>query len=587
MSTAKGISTVTGRFLHRWSALLYAMVLLLAFSLPFEAIRPVIRSSRLAFTGLELLAAVTLLLGAAFILYSRLLSRRVLGGSGRLLRRLSSDLALLPAILFLLFALVSAAIAPQFRDEAMKSAARIAAGLALYLLILALFTDRRRQGALIWAVVLGAAVSALLGLAEAAGWSPLARTVALFKVKPTEVAGLLRVSASFQYATIAAAYCEMVAPLAIAASAAATGRPARAIALTASLLCTVIVVLSVTRAAVAVLLLILLILAALSWLRPACRTLRRPALLNLALLLAILAIQIGMSPVVRTRYTTADAGDWYRAVYSAPAALTLDSGETAGIEVTVRNDGRLPWSAAGANPVVLAHYWGDLKSASTYELPAQETPLPYDILPGQSATLRVPVTAALPEGEYRLVWGLLHKGVDWFRYRGVTEGETVVQVRPAPQSIAGPALISQEVAGDAWLPTVPRLSLWQAAIAMFRERPLLGHGPGTFRLIHGRYLSLPAWDTRVNANSLYLELLAGVGLLGLVTFASLIAVVIFTPITPLRKPLSGPAAPWISGVVAALLALLLHGLVDYFLDFTSMYLLFWTLLGILVAMRRS
>jgi O-antigen ligase len=545
------------------------MMLLLAFSLPFEAIRPVISSRWLAFTGLELLAVATLLLGGAFIFYSRLLNNRGVIRAGRPLRRSISDPALLLPVLFLLFALVSAVLAPNFGSESLKSSARIAAGLALYLLILALFSDRRRQRALVWAIILGAAASALLGLAEAAGWSPLARTVALFKIKPTEVAGLLRVSASFQYATIAAAYFEMVVPLAIAASAAAASRAAAAFALAISLLCSLVVVLSVTRAGVAVLILILLVLAALSWIRPACRALRRPALLNLAILLLVLALQLWLSPIVRTRYTTANSDDWYGAVYTAPAALTLDSGETASVDVTVRNDGRLPWSAGGAHPVALAHSWGDPQGGETYDLPVRETPLPHDVFPGQSVNLRVRISANLPAGDYLLRWDLLHKDVEWFRYRGVAEAQTLIHVLPSLESFTEPALVPLEETSDAGLPTLSRPSLWRAAFEMFKQRPLLGHGPGNFRLVHGRYLALPDWDTRVNANNLYLELLTGVGLVGLITFATLMAVVIFTPITPLRKPLSGPAAPWISGVVAALLAFLLHGLFDHSWVFSS------------------
>ena len=583
MPSSSGASPTTGNFLFRLDAILYAMVLVLAFALPFEAIRPVVSSSRFALTGLEILAGLTLLLGTGYILFSRLRT-----GPSRPLRRRILDPAVLPALLFLLLALVSAVLAPEFQSEALKSAGRFAAGLAMYLITLAIFANRLRQRALIWAIILGAGASALLGLAEAAGWPSLAHVLALFKVKPTEVAGLLRVSASFQYATIAAAYFEMAVPLAIAAAAAAGSRATRALALAISLLCTVMIVLTVTRAATAVLLILLLLLLALSWLRPACRSLRRPLLLNLAFLLVMLALQMWLSPVVRTRYTSVDSAEWYGAAYSAPADLTLDSGETASVEITVRNSGRLPWGAGGTNPVVLAHYWSSLNGRNVYDLPIQETPLPYDVGPGQSADVSVPINADLPQGEYRLVWGLLHKGVEWFRYRGVTEAQTLMLVRSSgPETFAAPPLAPLEEAVDTGLPTLSRLSLWKAVLDMFSERPLLGHGPGNFRLLHGRYLALAAWDTRVNANNLYLELLSGAGLLGLIAFSALMLAVIFTPITPLRRPLSGPAAPWISGLVAALLAFLLHGLFDYFLEFTSIYLLFWTLLGLLFAIRRS
>lgn len=581
MSPQMGDSSVTGNTLGRVDRFMHGAVLLLAFALPFEAIRPLVSSPRLAFTGLELLAGVTLLIGAAFILSSHLRTGQKLS-----LRRGLQNTVVLPAFIFLFLVMLSALMAPEFRMEALKSAGRIAAGLAFYLLILALFKDRRRQHTLVWALILGAGASALLGLAEAAGLRALAPVLAQFKIKPTEIGGLLRVSASFQYATIAAAYFAMAAPLAIAVSAISTSRAGRVLALAISLLCTALVVLSVTRAGLAVLFLILLVLIALSWLRPACLPLRRPALLNLAFMVGILVIQMWLSPVVRTRYTTANAAGWYGAVYSAPAALTIESGETTYVEVSVINNGRLPWSAAGPHPVVLVHYWSDIEGANAYDLPGPETPLPYNVPPGQGAELSVPVSPALPIGEYRLVWGLRHKGVEWFRYRGVPEAYTVVEVA-AGEMHPMPAATPIEEPETGVLPTLSRLSLWQAAVEMFAERPLLGHGPGVFRLLHGRYLGLDAWDTRVNANNLYLELLAGVGLLGLMAFGVMMAAIIFTPITPLRRPLSGPAAPWISGLVAALLAFLLHGLLDHFLEFTSIYLLFWTILGLLVVARRS
>jgi O-antigen ligase len=69
-----------------------------------------------------------------------------------------------------------------------------------------------------------------------------------------------------------------------------------------------------------------------------------------------------------------------------------------------------------------------------------------------------------------------------------------------------------------------RISLWLVAWAMFLDAPLVGHGPYTFGLLYQSYLSglqLPHWvllDPHVNvpwAHSLYLEVLAERGLLGM------------------------------------------------------------------------
>lgn len=74
-----------------------------------------------------------------------------------------------------------------------------------------------------------------------------------------------------------------------------------------------------------------------------------------------------------------------------------------------------------------------------------------------------------------------------------------------------------------------RFPLWIAAGKMFLDAPLLGQGPGSFALLSDRYiseLSLPSWVVRDErhmpwAHSLYLEVLAERGLIGLFAVLSL------------------------------------------------------------------
>ena len=95
-----------------------------------------------------------------------------------------------------------------------------------------------------WAVAIGAGASGLLGLGEASGWPALEPVLNLFKVAPTRVGADLRVSGSFQYATIASMYFEMVAPLALVLAATATRRSLRWLGLAIAVVCTANVVLS-------------------------------------------------------------------------------------------------------------------------------------------------------------------------------------------------------------------------------------------------------------------------------------------------------------------------------------------------------
>src|SRR5207248_3749842 len=95
-----------------------------------------------------------------------------------------------------------------------------------FAMLVALRLGRNHEHArdLLWSLAIGAGLSAILGVGEAVRWEPLQPLLALFKVAPTRVGGELRVGASFQYATIAAMYFEMVIPLAIVLAAAAQRR---------------------------------------------------------------------------------------------------------------------------------------------------------------------------------------------------------------------------------------------------------------------------------------------------------------------------------------------------------------------------
>ncbi len=159
--------------------------------------------------------------------------------------------------------------------------------------------------------------------------------------------------------------------------------------------------------------------------------------------------------------------------------------------------------------------------------------------------------------------------------------------RPCCTSPAGPsgesvpALASQPRTDTAaGLVAVPRQALWGAALRMLRQYPVLGIGPDNFRHAYGTYLGLSTWDERVHANDLYLELLADTGVLGTIAFALVVALPRWSAwcadsAVPHRwsRRCGWPASS------ASLLAYFVHGFLDYFLEFTPVYLLFWLIVG--------
>jgi hypothetical protein len=99
------------------------------------------------------------------------------------------------------------------------------------------------------------------------------------------------------------------------------------------------------------------------------------------------------------------------------------------VPVTVRNDGAVPWRAAGATPVRLAAHLSDLSFKSVLWDGAR-TILAADVAPGESVTTTVTLSAPLAGGSYRVGVDLVQEGVAWFSGLGSPTGDTFLTVAP-------------------------------------------------------------------------------------------------------------------------------------------------------------
>ncbi|GBC85430.1 hypothetical protein HRbin11_01879 [bacterium HR11] len=610
-----------------WS---YRGAVLLALLLPFETVRPLVRLLGLGWTSLELGAVAALgvwlfgrvrALGAglrqvtSFRPSSRtpglpdsrtpefpdsripeLPSSRIPGlpdsriperpGPGYLLPRSAFRMPLfLPAAVFLSAAVGSALEAPAYRGAALKFVGRFLLGVGVGLMTAGVVRDERRLRGLLRAVVGGAGVSALLGLGEFLGGRRLDPWLSLFKEAPSLIGGQRRLSGTFQFATIAAMFFEMAVPLAIAGAVTAERRFQRWLAAVAAVVGTVAVGLTFSRAGLLVLLAVLAWTVALGGF-----VLRhRPLVLLAGLVTGVWLLTVGLllgNPTFRLRLWTESDRGWYGARYVVPAVLDVGSGEVPRVVVTVYNTGRVEWSAGGERPFALGYRWLSADGRRVVRWPPTEVRIPHDVPPDGVLQMAVSVPVRLPPGEYRIAWDMAVPGLFGFRHRGVPEAETVVRVRPGPAaSDAEPLTDRPRDDMPRRPPSVPRSDLWRAALRMAAERPLLGVGPDNFRRLYGRYLGMAEWDERVHANSLYLELLADLGLVGTAAFLWVIGAVAVRwvqAIGRLRRGATGPAGPMWVGLGGSLLAFLLHGGVDYFLGFTPTYLLFWMVLGMTI-----
>jgi O-antigen ligase len=130
-----------------------------------------------------------------------------------------------------------------------------------------------------------------------------------------------------------------------------------------------------------------------------------------------------------------------------------------------------------------------------------------------------------------------------------------------------------------------RKELWPAAIRMWGERPLVGVGPDGFRHRYGPYLGRLPFDARIHTNNLYLEVLVNLGLLGAMALGLVLAGL---GATARRALAAGSDAELLAlGLAVSLGTHLVHGLADYFWEFTGTLALFWLTAGVLAGLARG
>ena len=529
----------------------------LVFLLPFEPRRPV-----LAIVGLQ----VTLLEAAAGALALALVwtaRRRI----APLLRRPPLPLAFLA--LYAAAHVLSAAFAPAHRDLACRFALRmvVMAGLGLAAAAAAPEAGRRALVAL----VATAAVVALLSIAEGAGVRAIDPLLDRFREMPFNIGGSRRASGGSEYPNLAAAFL-MAGLLAAAGLAASWRRPAWSLLPLAALFA-VGLLFTYSRGALVATAFGLAALAAAG----RARRFAAPALCGLAVLLASSAAFAWTGQVYRLRLEAEGPDAWYGVTYApGERSLALRPGEVRATDVTVTNTGRMTWTSSD-DVFHLAYHWYDADRRKLED--GRRTLLPRAIGPGETVTLRAELQAPLREGRYLLGWDMVQERVTWFSDRGLSPALVPVVVSATAPAVAPPAAGIQppemETAPPAWRPG--RGELWSLALALWRQRPLLGVGPDNFRWLYGRAAGQPSWDTRVFANNALLEAAATTGALGLVALAGTLATTALRAGRFLRDP--GRVASTAGALFAVTLGLAAHGLVDYVLAFTGHYLLLGFVVG--------
>lgn len=543
-----------------------AAVCVLILAAPFEALTPLLRVPGQSFSTVETLLLLVMAAVAAAALRARALPE------------IRTALAA-PWLAWIAASAVAALAAAEYRSNAVHMVGRIVLAFGVFVMAANAATSIARIHAMLVAGAIAGALIGALILLEYVSFTPIYAFLELFRAGTAFVGSQVRASGPFQYPTIASMYLEILFALILGllpAAAAAGRRGLLAVVLAAVAIVAEAITLTFTRAGLGTMAASLAIVLA-SRVRRHGFDPGAKALAGIAVMVAVQVLASRPVEALRLRLTSEGQDAWYSAHFRAPAEVRIPTGGRAAVPITVTNNGRVAWSSEAARPVQLSYHWllPDADIVVAWE--GLRTMLPQTIPPGGSATMQALVEAPRQPGSYRLLWDIELVDQLWFSTepdatpqftRATVSGAALPGTRPTPRPMPKRA----ERPG--------RLVLWRAALGMFAAQPLLGAGPDNFRLLYGRYSTVRRPDPRVHSNNLYLEVLAGSGLLGAALFGWLCWRAALIARRAARRPARAATTAYGPATAAAIVAIALHGLVDSFLGFTPTYILMAIALGL-------
>ena len=127
---------------------------------------------------------------------------------------------------------------------------------------------------------------------------------------------------------------------------------------------------------------------------------------------------------------------------------------------------------------------------------------------------------------------------------------------------------------------------WQAAINMIKTHPFLGIGTNTFSINYERYKIAADPLTGWYAHNAYLHVAAEIGLIGLIIFIAMIIAAIRNWWINYKRINTLDLGAISLGIFGAFIGYLVAGLLESNLQYSNLAVLFWSVLGLIMAVNR-
>lgn len=138
-----------------------------------------------------------------------------------------------------------------------------------------------------------------------------------------------------------------------------------------------------------------------------------------------------------------------------------------------------------------------------------------------------------------------------------------------------------------------RINRWSCAIAMFEQRPIFGYGPGTYAFEYAPFQepeNLTIISTNFgdmgNAHSEYLAALSEMGVMGLISFLSIVAAIFYVSVTLYYKLPKNDRKNrvLVMGMIMALTTYFVHAFLNNFLDTDKAAVPIWAMCAMVIVM---
>ena len=469
----------------------------------------------------------------------------------------------LPLLALLACALASSMAAAEFRGNALRFTGRCATAILLFTLVANAAASQRFVRQIVAVLLAAAAVVGAVAVLELAQVPLVLDGLKAFRPGFHVVGGQLRATSTLFYPTITSMYLEVVFALGLMWIASSR------LAFAGLVLAGAGIIATFTRAGLIAMALSLITYAVLVHFKPPKWGREHGRIATLAVILSALVLMSRSPQMLVNRMSNELSQDWYGAAYDVPTAVTLQPGSFNDVAVTVSNRGWLTWQSSQSPTFALSYHWLSADTEEVVIYDGLRTPFPQPVDPGEQVDLQARVRAPGYPGTYLLVWDVVQEHRTWLSLEGVLPARTIATVKG--QAVAPPLPTRGKM--PAGTMRMPRAVLWHTALDISRDHPVLGIGPDNYRLTYGPRLGLAAWDTRVHTNNTYLEVLAGMGTVGLAALLWLLTAAARAT-RALLSAATGDAMPAIAATTAACVAIAAHGMVDSFLTFTSTYVVF-------------